>query len=798
MLLGCHWSSVGVEGESVRRRWVVLETVSYIRCGQGARVLTSDRPVLPPPSARGVTNPRPTVVDSRTGLRSRQQRWTWGGLTALMVLASYGLILLENKRFFYSDDTESGAVPNWIALGRLLRSGELPSISPNQWMGGNWGVEGQGGLWNPVQVIINLIAPSVDNLSLFSATVKFGFALILALGAYRVALEYGARPPWAALAGAAVPLAGFSLFYDEASWVTALTSMAWVAQAWASALRYARARSGPVPTFAFFYLAISVGYPHAAIAAGLLTACLVIGERINQGGWAPGLKLAAAAAAAAACGVLTFLPGLLSSSVTWRSGQGNLYNDNFLTAPWSETLTASLPSGVPSIQAWFGEVQPWPVTYVAWFLIPALALIDWAGARRSLRSLSSALMFLGVMFVMTDGPSSLGPLRWPARWLPFVAMTMLVVVCVLLSKHGIRRPSRARLGAACLIVAVQVLRGFSANPDLLRRHVLIGVAMAVGGAGIVFVARTSRHQIVAVALILSSLPVLWFQITRYPYQSAWNLPTSVSQAQTAFPDYAGLTLQLGSRDLVRDQDRSVNGAWSSLVFGNYAKTLNLDYVNSYTSIGYAAFSSLLCMGYDGSTCPDAYRKLFSVEPTTGRNYADLMMLDRVVLQRSQYPSVIGQPAPSGWRWQGGDYSSVVLIRSIPVFRTDGRVVSTRDATTRLVAESDASGSYQVSSPSGGNVVFARLAWPGYHASIDGTPVPVSAVAGVFLAVEVPAGTRGVLTVSFEPPGTSLGLAGVAFGILTIAVLSGLHIRGRRRSQRAVGSDEPEGAANLAG
>ncbi len=744
-------------------------------------MLTSERLVLPSPAAPGdVAGARLTMGRGSAALRLRRQRWSWGGLTTLVVLVSYALILVQNRRFFYSDDTESGAVPNWIALGRMLRSGELPSISPDQWMGGNWAVEGQGGLWNPVQVIINLIAPSIDNLSLFSAAVKCVFAVILALGTYRVALEYGARAPWAAVAGAAVPLAGFSLFYDEASWVTALTSMAWVAQAWASALRYARGHSGPVPAFAFFYLAISVGYPHAAIAAGLLTGCVVIGERINQGRWLPGLRLAAAAAAAAACGALTFLPGLLSSSVTWRSGQGNLYNDNFLTAPWSETLTASLPSSVPSIQAWFGEVQPWPVTYVAWFLIPALALIDWAGARRSLRGLSSAVIFLGVMFVMTDGPSSLGALRWPARWLPFVAMTMLVLACALLSKHGIARPSRARLGVAVLLVGVQVFRGFSADPTLLRRHVLVGVGLVVAGAVVLVVARLGGHRAVAATLLLSSLPVLWFQMTRYPYHSFWNLPASTSQAQAAFPHYPGLTLQLGSRDLVPVQDRSITGAWDSLVFGNYAKTLNLNYVNSYTSIGYATFSSLLCMGYDGSTCPDAYLKLFSTEPTTGKTFADLMMLDRVVLQRAQYPGVIGQPPPAGWQWQGGNYESLVLVRtSGPVSRVDGRVVSSQGVTSTLVNESDASGTYRIDSTAGGRVIFSRLAWPGYRAAVDGKPVPVTSVGGSFLAVDVPAGMNGTLTVSFRPPGTSLGLAGIALGLLVLTTLTGAHIRSRR-------------------
>lgn len=751
-------------------------------------MLISERPAARSTRAAGVRDDTASPTGSGVAPPSRSSRWTWGAVTVLGVLAGYAVILLENRRFFYSDDTESGAIPNWIELGRLLRSGTLPTLSPDQWMGGNWSVEGQGGLWNPVQVLVNWIAPSIDDLSLFSAAVKCVFALVLALGAYRTALEYGARPHWAAVAGAAVPLTGFSLFYDQASWVTALTSMAWIAQAWASSLRYARGRSGPVPAFVFLYLAISVGYPHAAIAAGLLTGCLVIGERLDQGRWKPGLKLAAAAASAAACGALTFLPGLLSSSVTWRSGQGNLYNDNFLTAPWSETFTASLPSSVPSIQAWLGEVQPWPVTYVAWFLIPALAFVNWFAARRSLRALSSAIIFGVVMVVITAGPSSVGALRWPARWLPFVALTMLLIVCVLLSRHGIARPSRNRVGVALLLVGVQVARGFSSDPGLLRRHVLVGAGIVVAGAVVLLAARWGRTRLVALLLVLSSLPVLWFQMSRYPYNSAWYLPTSKDAAQAQFPDEPGLTLQLGDRSLVAPADRSLDGAWNSLVFGNYAKTLGEDYVNSYTSIGYAAFSDLLCMTYDGSTCAAAYQKLFSREPDTGRTYADLMMLDRVVLQRAQYPSVIGQTAPAGWQWQGGDSDSLVLVRtSGPLTRADGRVVSAQGVETSLVSESDTSGSYRVQSGSGGQVVVSRLAWPGYTATIDGRSVPVTAVGGIFVTVDVPAGTEGTLTVSFRAPGTNLGLAGVVVGLVGIVVLTVADLRRRRRHRADAGT-----------
>lgn len=130
------------------------------------------------------------------------ERWRWGSVVVVTVIAGFVLVVLADNRFFYSDDTESGAVPNWVLLGNLMRNGHLvPGLVPGEWMAGNYPVEGQGGLWNPPEALINLISPSVDNLILLATVVKLVFSVILALGVYRICLKYGARAPWAAVAG---------------------------------------------------------------------------------------------------------------------------------------------------------------------------------------------------------------------------------------------------------------------------------------------------------------------------------------------------------------------------------------------------------------------------------------------------------------------------------------------------------------------------------------------------------------------------------------------------------------------
>jgi hypothetical protein len=733
--------------------------------------------IAPSPSASHRTEPPPSAP-------SRRERFAWGSGVAVVVALGYAVVLLFNARFFYQDDTEGGAVPIWVDVGSALRRGDLPLLVPGQWMAGNYAVEGQASLLNPVQLVVNLIAPSVDHMAGYATLVKLVFAVILATGVYRVALEYGASPHWAAAVGAAMPFTGFTLYYDSATWVTGMMGSAWVAQAWASTVRYARGRAGPVPPFAFLYLALSVGYAHAAIMAAVVVACALVAE-VVEGRWRGALRAGMAALAAAMCVAITFLPGLLSVYVTSRGTlQDPLLNDGFLSAPWSETLAMSLPSHLPAIDGFAGPIQRTPVTYVAWFVLPALAFIQWQRVAASLRSLSGPLLLLATAFVLTAGPSLMGPLRWPARLLPYVAMAVLVTVALLLSRFLVAQVTRARLLVVVALVAVSVLRAASADPDYLRRHALTGLLVLGLTVVAVLLGRRLGARAVAVWLMVSVLPVVALMMRWQPLNPdvrQWNFPATRSEALAVFPGYPGTTLQLGSYSLVPRDERTLDRAWGALVFGNYARFLQRDYVNAYTPVGFTAFSSLLCMDYAGSTCPEALDRVFESEPTTGLPYADLMGLDRVVLQRSMFPAP-PRPLPAGWVAAAEDDQVIVLERSQPR-RSDGsRVVASEGAQEAEVLESTGERErLVVDAPNGGTLVFSRLPWPGYTATVDGRTVEVAAVDDLFVSVDVPP-TDGPaeLTLTYQPPGFRLG-AGLALAGLALLVL--LQIEHARRPSR---------------
>lgn len=743
-----------------------------------------------------------SAVTSRSSGRLDRERLLWGCAVAVVVALGYLVTMAVNRRFFYQDDTEGGAAPVWVALGERLRDGRIPVLDLDTWMAGNWTVEGQGGLWNPAQMLVAFIAPSVDQLALYAAAVKLVFAVILALGVYRTALEYGAPSSWAAVAGAAMPFTGFALYYDQATWVTGLFCSAWVAQAWASAVRYARGRSGPLPAFLFLYLAVSVGYVHGAIAAGLLVGCVLLGEGLAGARLVSLVRVAAVGAAAATSAVVTFLPALLTSTVTWRTAEDSqVYNDNFLTAPWSEVFLASVPSALPAIQGFEGEVQDTPVAYIAWFLVPLLAFVDWRLVAGRVRALATPLAFAAVMLVAVAGPSYWGPLRWPARLLPYLAMAVLVLAAVVLGRALTARGWRGRSAAAVALLVASLLRAGSSEPKEFGRHAVATLLVAALVAGVLLLWRWRGNRVAAGAVMLSLLPVLAFQVTHHPVNddvNQWNFASSVSKVEAAFPDYDGLTLQLADYKLLEREDKTLSGAYDSLVFGNYARLLDADYVNAYTPVGHREFANLLCMNYAGSTCPAALDNVLAEEQVTGLPYVDLLAVDRLVIQREQYPDVLDRPLPAGWRWASVDDEVAVLERDEPLGWQTGHVAAAPGVEVTDTASRSTRASATVASPTGGTVVFSRLAWPGYTATLDGVPVPVREVRGIFLAVDVPPGTSEAhLEVRFEPPGLRLGLALMGFGLLVLLVLVVVDLRGRSRQRRTAPSSAPADAVSAA-
>jgi hypothetical protein len=190
------------------------------------------------------------------------------------------------------------------------------------------------------------------------------------------------------------------------------------------------------------------------------------------------------------------------------------------------------------------------------------------------------------------------------------------------------------------------------------------------------------------------------------------------------------------------------------------------------------------MDYKGLVCPGSYDRLWQPYPGTDVPLIDALRVETLVLQNRLLPHVVDGPPAQGWTVALRDETRTVWVRDEPPslpgrvsWASAGTVVRSADAGPR-------SERVTFRAPEqGGRLVFARLAWPGHSASVDGQRVQVASGPAGLINIAVPPGEH-VLELGYETPGLRVGtwILVAAIGVvLAQAVL--WWISGRRDRRR---------------
>jgi hypothetical protein len=155
--------------------------------------------------------------------------------------------------------------------------------------------------------------------------------------------------------------------------------------------------------------------------------------------------------------------------------------------------------------------------------------------------------------------------------------------------------------------------------------------------------------------------------------------------------------------------------------------------------------------------------LLAADDATHASFADLMRVNRIVVERGPSLAAIEGRVPVPWSVAEETAFAVVLTRELPNAHHPG---SLSWPLAGFQAEAAAEPSARLETvrisdrdPGVQTVVFARAHWPGYSATFGGVDVPVRAHAGFLVAVDLPAGqTDGDLVLSFTPKGLRPGAA----------------------------------------
>lgn len=712
-----------------------------------------------------------TNPDSHADSRRRLPNWL--PVTVMLVATLIGTLLpvLRTRVFYFWDDTAGVAVGVWQRIPESILNGASPFLQLDMWRGGNLAAEAATGMWNPVILGLMFGTYPIDDVAVAITIAKIALFLLTAGGVYLLARGYGANAWMSAVAGAVLPLSGWSIFMDGTSWINGTAIMAFTPWAWWALrrcyLRGFRARD-MVLAVLIGYLVPSTGNPYGVLSLAIVFLALAIEALLSRR--AAALKwLVPIGVSIVLLVVVVYLPFVLTSTYGWRADSG-IWNDEFMSVSLSDLLGLSSPTHRPFIDMFGGLPMGFPGTYLGWFILPLLPWLRW-GRFGSWRTMSSVLVFGAVFLVFVLGPSQLGMFRWPARLVPFAYLAFLIIFAVIASR-GIARTRRlARMLISGAIILAGAWMAYSDVPDAWKWHALVTVLIAVGIFSIVRWTGFARSGalIMIGGMLVFLVPQLALTASNQNVAD-YRMPSSKSEMSKTFADRAdGLVVQVFDINvLVGEHDEAER--WEDLLAGNMPSVAGFASTTAYSGIGFTKFDSALCLSYNGGTCPDAWDSLWEAPKGADAVLADLIGAEYVVVAKGYTDD---RRAPEGWSEAESTDVVTVYSRDEPL-PYGGTITSTGDGVE--VSANDQIGATgetaTVTTSSGGTALtFARIAWPGYQATLDGNPLPTEIGPAGLLTVTLPEDLDDAeLRISFTPPGLAIGLATAGLGVLLLLLL----------------------------
>jgi len=668
-------------------------------------------------------------------------------------------------RYYFRGDTQIAYLGWWYHLGERVLEGDLPLMEPLAWEAGNYVAEGQWGLFSPLTILIGVLATVVPNVAIFVTALKIGLVVLGGTGTYLVARSYGAREPFALVAGLVVGLSSQSVFVDWPSWVNGQMGAALLPWAWWFTRR-AMAGRNPVAALVLCYLVVSVGYVFCALyLAVILLGCLV--DAALSRSRRQLLTVLALGVFSGLVTVAVYLPGLLTAPVTGRDSWAIV---------WPGQLTFSL-------RDFFVSMLPTPRRhYLAW-LLPVVLWLDLGRLRRSSRDLAGVCVSTVVLTLWVLGPSAIGPLRWPARALPALMVPLVVLLAVVASRCLRMRVSWPRVALSLAWVAAAVYVVVARDPQNLEQAVAGGalVVVALGMTAWSLRHRGARTTTGLVLVTTVALLAVQFAVNPIPVAADRRMPSAAAGYDGRIPSATGDVMVLGNagrrvitKPAIADE-LLIGASW-------YLNPKNVQ--NGYTTISFRRFRDRFCRTFNGGTCAKALPAVLAVEPTTGRPWADLLSVSTLVLFRPSFPQTDLMQPPEGWRLSGVTQYTAVWTRDERLPTAGGVVATSAGSAVAEEHVTDREVRFRVTrvGAGGGTVTLSRLAWPGY--SVEGGEL-LAPVEGILVNVAIPEGSAGsTVTVRWDPPGWTIELWALSTAVLAGSAWAVMAWLGPRRRRQA--------------
>jgi hypothetical protein len=565
------------------------------------------------------------------GLEEPRAAGTRAVALLLVIAACLGIKALHFPAFYFHDDIQHQYLPVYRAIGLGLWEGRLVLDLASSWFGGDVLGEYQYAVFNPLALATYAALPLFEDMWLAAAWVMGVWYAFLLTGTYLLLQPRAGH--WPALVAVSITGTNPLLAYWFASaWAPGLLSLAWFP--WLLMGLWSRhpGPRGPLLVALGAFGIATAGWPHGLLVLGLVLASLLpwhvrdaeSRQRLLWSAWVPataGVLLAAPA----------WLPLVTSMGSVGRPSA--LTNNHELVAPLTAVINAGFPTHVEQMRFIWND-RPFAAPY---FYVSALLLAwplwmtreRWRGLLRDAPT-GALLLVVGVLVLASQGPSHVGTLRWPFRFLMYASLFVPVLMALVIGRGFLAATPRRLLTTLGLVLGAALL-AWQRAPEQVHPHLgaLLTVLVLIGLSA--WLASRRGLPAAALAWIAGTLFIALEMHSTKPSNTMvadWMPPRMLSQYE-APPG-------VGPQDrvlFVYDRPEPGSTGGPDLYSGNLGVLRGLDSINGYSPLMPRHVGLTYCMNLFGATCDRVTAALTGVVPEFDATPAELAGRTRVVVQR---------------------------------------------------------------------------------------------------------------------------------------------------------------------